>query len=303
MQKNCPICGKVIRVSEVKVSCLDCQVRSHLKCLDTCELYHVLQHKDYIKEDQISAHHSTIPIRCVACLKKGTRQAVSCLLNSVDFETFYVPVKLSDSKTAGKCLEIKPTGSVRSKTSQGLGKRDIMEETIDQTQLSLEFIESTLQNQIINDYISVNGLIELQNHGQKVAYLKEELTYELSREVLEKYKGYNCACGISCAFNCAYCHLNKTAHALCLQSFGAKQDSSLHCLECFRKNSGRQKRRVVKVIKQEEEVSESKVKEQKSKTIRLRNSSKTLLDILDGVCGSGSLRKLTNEVLRYWLLT
>lgn len=297
MQKNCPICGKTIRISEVKVSCVDCQLRCHLNCLDSCELYRTLQHKDYIKEDQRSTLNSTIPIRCVGCLKKGPKQKLVCSLNPVDFDTFYVPVKLKDTKEQDSPA-IVLSRSASPKTGQVLGKRQSGSQAADQDQVTREALESTLQNQIINDYISVNVLIELQNHGRTFTFSRQELVYQFSRELLDKYKSFKCMCGLSCAFSCAYCHLSRANHRDCLEKLDTVPEFSLHCIDCYPKNARRAKKKEPKKSKNEDEETEPKIKEQKSKTIRLRRSQNILFNLLDGVVSSLNSKKLMVDVLR-----
>lgn len=291
------MCGKTIRVGEVKVGCLDCQLRCHLQCLAPCELYSALQHKDYIQEDRKSALNSAIPIRCVACVKKCRGEKIACALNPLDYDTFYVPVKLADHMDLEK-IEDKHPRSDDEMDGPALGKRGTPGESVEFHQVTKMTLESTLQNQLINDYISVNVLIELQNHGRSISFLKEELTYEISRSVLDKYKGFACTCGVSCAFSCAYCHLNRTHHRVCLEKLEIVSDFSLKCIDCFPKNSRRGKKAEPVKFKEIEEEPAIKVKEQKSKTIRFRKSQNILLQLLDGVTSCFSSKKMTFDVLK-----
>lgn len=298
MQKCCPICGDDLRRGSVKVACEDCRVKTHLNCLAGCELYNILQSSSPKFDASRPSHNSTISIRCIGCLKHGPKKKITCTIEPLDYATFYVPLRITDSKESAETDNLNVTTKSTPAPELSLGKRepDSMENSTEI--ISLDKCQQLLAAHQTNHYVSVNVLSELRKHEQPIVWSKEDLTYEIPRHVLEKYQGYKCACGTLCAFSCVSCYLSGEHHIDCLKKLGDSEEFTLNCLICHQKSNSRGRSKKVKTLENYESEPKSTTKEQKSKLILLRSAPHTMVQILNGAVNSALNKKLSSEVLK-----
>ena len=172
----------------------------------------------------------------------------------------------------------------------------------------MEVNEEELQKLEINDYISVNCLIELKKHGQQVSFAENELCYLMPKSILEKYNSYKCKCGENCAFSCVACYLDESQtipqHSVCLKKLDHDPTFFLECLQCYEKNKKGKSKKPKTIIEDESEEREEKKKKDKEnqqKSIRRRMCPEVFLTIFDHVLVSLGAKKLNREILVYIL--
>lgn len=321
MKKSCSLCGEDIKRGQIRAECIDWGLKSHSDCLSQCELYKLLIDPVLAKMKEDNQKSSAVLIRCILCQKKPSRSKAKCAIYPTLKNAFMVPILVAQN-SLDNINELRPEHSPS--TFQGLGEPSLEQswlgkrakappETFEES--GQASVESRLQKLEINYYISVDCLIELQKHGVNVPFAASQLGYLIEQETIDRYRGFNCKCGVSCAFSCAKCHLEGGDHADCLQAAQQPAGPPLTCLECYqkelknlkKKNSREQTKKAFKdnlkskldEVLQEElpESSEGGGTSSNIGTIFFRKSPREFLDLLDKLYKVVLSKKLAPNVL------
>jgi hypothetical protein len=273
-------------------------VKMHVECLANCELYKILQSSMPKLDSSKPSHNSTISIRCVGCMKHGPKKKVSCTIEPLNYATFYVPLRITDSKDGIMADDVTVTNDDLAEVEKSLGKRQPSSDDDSIEPMSYDRCQAAIDKHANIDYLSVGVLLELKKHKQPIVWSKDDLSYEIPRHVVEKYKGYKCACGTLCAFSCVRCYLEGGVHSTCLKKRTDSSDFTLSCLACHEKLNSKRRNKKMKVIDHSDDEPKSHMKEQKSKSILLRSAPNALVQILSGAVNSALGKRLSSEVLK-----